>query len=241
MRCVIVIPARMGSTRFPGKPLADLCGKPMVQWVFEAAMRADVAEKVVIATPDVEILDACQSFGAAGVLTSHEAPTGTDRIAEVAEKLVADVYVNVQGDEPLIFPETIAACAQPMLDRAELEMSSVYTWATPDEWDQPAVVKVVTDREGFALYFSRYPIPFPRAERRSPVKKHVGVYAYRREALRRFSTWPQADIEISESLEQLRFLDRGVRIFMAEAQGTELAVDTPEQAEEVRRILAVRA
>lgn len=241
MRCVIVIPARMGSTRFPGKPLADLCGKPMVQWVFEAAMRASVAEKVVIATPDVEILDACQAFGAEGVLTSHEAPTGTDRIAEVAEKLVADVYVNVQGDEPLIFPETIAACAQPMLDRPELEMSSVYTSASPDEWDQPAVVKVVTDREGFALYFSRYPIPFPRAERRSPVKKHVGVYAYRREALRRFSTWPQADIEVSESLEQLRFLDRGVRILMAEAPGTELAVDTPEQAEEVRRILAARA
>ena len=238
MRCAIVIPARMASTRFPGKPLCDLLGKPMLQWVYEAAMRSGVATDVVVATPDNEIVEACSKFGCRAIFTSINHQSGTDRIAEVAESLVAEVYINVQGDEPLISQETIKACAKPLLDRSELEMSSCFTDCPEDEVENPAAVKVVLDHAGFALYFSRYPIPYPRNPRSSSVKKHIGIYGFRRETLKRFSAWQQADIERTESLEQLRFLYQGVRIFMSEGQETPVAVDTPEQADLARQYLA---
>jgi 3-deoxy-manno-octulosonate cytidylyltransferase (CMP-KDO synthetase) len=230
----------MGSTRFPGKPLVDLMGKPMVQWVVEAARRAEVADRVVVATPDEEIFEACRAFGAEAVMTRNDHPTGTDRIAEVSEHLPAEVYVNVQGDEPLIRPESIRACAAPLLGDPAIPMGSVYSECPAEEAENPAVVKVVTDLQGFALYFSRFAIPFPRTERPAPLKKHVGIYAYRREVVQAFSRWPQSPLERAESLEQLRFMENGVRIRMSEGAGSELAVDTPEQAEEVRRLLASR-
>lgn len=241
MRCAIVIPARMGSTRFPGKPLADLMGKPMVQWVWEAAHASQIAERVIVATPDSEIVDACAGFGAEAMLTSHDHVTGTDRIAEVALAVEADVYVNVQGDEPLMRAESIRACADPLLADASIQMGSVYCECADDEFDNPAVVKVVTDEAGFALYFSRFAIPFPRNPRVTPVKKHIGLYAFRREPLLAFAGWPMSPLESAESLEQLRFMHHGVRIFMAPGAGTELAVDTPEQADEVRAILRARS
>ena len=240
MRCVIVIPARMGSTRFPGKPLCDLLGKPMVQWVYEAAHASRVADQVLVATPDEEILEACVGFGAEAVLTRADHPSGTDRIAEVSRNFDADVFVNVQGDEPLVRPETIAACAQPLLDRPEIQMGSVFSECGQEELEDPSVVKVVTDREGFALYFSRHPIPFPRNDRVTAVKKHVGIYAYGKGPLQAFANWSMGDLERAESLEQLRFMENGVRIFMARGAGSELAVDTPEQAEQVRQILLAR-
>jgi 3-deoxy-D-manno-octulosonate cytidylyltransferase len=239
-RCVIVIPARMGSTRFPGKPLCDLLGKPMVQWVFEAAVQANVSDRVVIATPDEEIMERSKAFGAEAILTGNDHVTGTDRVAEVARKIPAEVFVNVQGDEPLIRPDSIKACADPLLADAKLEMASVYSDCPEDEYDEPSVVKVVTDNDGFALYFSRYPIPFPRNTRVITVKKHVGLYSYRGEVLERFSRWPVGRLEQAETLEQLRFMENGVRIFMAPGASTELAVDTPEQAETVRQILSTR-
>lgn len=235
-----MIPARMGSTRFPGKPLADLCGKPMVAWVAEAAEASGVAETVIVATPDQEIREACASMGIEAVLTSHECPTGTDRIAEVAETVVADVYVNVQGDEPLVAPASIAACAHPLLEDASIEMGSVFGDLGEGEEDDPNVVKVVTGLDGFALYFSRYPVPFARNPRVEPLKKHVGLYAYRRGALQEFSNWGQTPLEIAESLEQLRFLEHGVRIKMSKGEATPVAVDTPEQAEAVRVLLQQR-
>lgn len=237
MRSAIVIPARMGSTRFPGKPLCDLLGKPMVQWVWEAARASGVGDQVLVATPDQEIVDRCQSFGAEAVLTRADHETGTDRIAEVAEKIQADVYVNVQGDEPLIQPSSIRACAEPLLEDSRIQMGSVYCECHPSEHANPAVVKVVTDLAGYALYFSRFPIPYERNPRPAQVKKHIGLYAYRREALLGFAGWPMGALERAESLEQLRFMENGVRIYMAPGAGTELAVDTPEQAEEVRRLL----
>ncbi len=240
MQCAIVIPARMASTRFPGKPLADLCGKPMVQWVYEAAVRAEVAEEVVIATPDAEIISAAQRFGARAISTRLDHPSGTDRIAEVAQSLVADFYVNVQGDEPLIDPATIQACAQPLIDDPVVEMASVYADCPEEEIDNPAVVKVVTSLAGDALYFSRHPIPYPRNPKLGPVKKHIGIYAYGRPVLMRFAQWEPTPLEQTESLEQLRFLENGVRIRMAAGKGSPLAVDTPEQAEEVRRLLGQR-
>jgi 3-deoxy-D-manno-octulosonate cytidylyltransferase len=240
MRCLVVIPARMGSTRFPGKPLCDLLGKPMVRWVWEAAQASGVADRVVVATPDEEIVQACRSFGAEALLTRHDHPTGTDRIAEVAEQIAAEVYVNVQGDEPLIRPASIAACAQTLLNSGRAQVGSVYCECLPEEEDNPAVVSVALDREGYALYFSRWPLPYPRNARSRPVNKHIGLYAYTRQALRGFASWEPTPLEIAESLEQLRFLEHGFRIRMAPAEGSELAVDTLEQAEEVRRILGAR-
>ena len=228
----------MGSVRFPGKPLVDLCGKPMVQWVYEAAQASGVADNVVVATPDPEIVDAVAHFGAWAVTTAPDHPTGTDRIAEVARNLDAEIYINVQGDEPLIRPESIAACAQVLLDDDSAELSSVYAECAEDELDDPSVVKVATDLEGWALTFSRYPLPFPRQPRREPVKKHVGLYGYRKDPLIAFATWSQTPLEFAESLEQLRFLEHGYRFKMARAEATPVAVDTPEQAEQVRRILA---
>lgn len=232
---LIVIPARMASTRFPGKPLVDLGGKPMVQWVVEAARASGAAERVIVATPDDEILRACEGFGAEAVRTRLDHPSGTDRLAEVAEGIKADVYVNVQGDEPLVPPETICACAAPLLADPSVEMGSVCAPCPEEEWDNPAVVKVATALNGDALYFSRHAIPYPRAER--TVKKHLGLYAFRRDVLLRFATWAPSPLERAESLEQLRFLENGVRIRMSEGQGSAVAVDTPEQAEQVREVL----
>lgn len=233
----IVIPARMGSTRFPGKPLVDLCGKPMVQWVYERSIEANVTDQVLVATPDQEIFDACQAFGAQAILTSPNHPTGTDRIAEVAQTVFADVYINVQGDEPLIDIETIRAISKPFEDH-NVAMASVFSECPDDEADNPAVVKVVTDKHGNALYFSRHAIPFPRATRQAPLKKHIGIYAYRRQVLMEYPSWEQTPLEVTESLEQLRFLENGIGIRMVQGRGSVVSVDTPEQADEVRKLLA---
>lgn len=238
--CAIVIPARMGSTRFPGKPLVDLMGKPMVQWVVERARAAEITDRILVATPDDEILAACNKFGAEAVRTRADHPSGTDRLAEIAQWLDVEVFVNVQGDEPLIRPETIRAAAQPLLEDSHVSLGSVWSECPDDEIDQSAVVKVVTDLEGNALYFSRHAIPFPRSPRTVPVKKHVGIYAYRRDLLLQFATWSMTPLEQAESLEQLRFLENGVRMRMSHGHGSELAVDTPEQAERVRELLAGR-
>ena len=239
MTSVLVIPARMASTRFPGKPLVDLGGKPMLQWVVEAARASKVAERVLVATPDEAILAACEGFGVEVVRTRIDHPSGTDRLAEVAETIEADVYVNVQGDEPLVPPETIRACAAPLLADPSIEMGSICAPCPEEEWDNPAVVKVVTATNGDALYFSRCSIPYPRGVR--AVKKHLGLYAFRRDVLRRFATWPVSPLERAESLEQLRFLENGVRIRMSLGEGSAVAVDTPEQAEQVRGMLQARS
>jgi 3-deoxy-manno-octulosonate cytidylyltransferase (CMP-KDO synthetase) len=228
----------MASTRFPGKPLCDLMGKPMIQWVYERSVASKVGEAVVVATPDPEIVEACRKFGAEAILTRMDHPSGTDRIAEVSESIPAEVYINVQGDEPLIRPESIRSCAEPLLADSYVMMGSVYGHCLPEEEENPAVVKVVTDWSGYALYFSRHAIPFPRNARREPLKKHVGIYAYRHDVLQSFARWSPSPLEETESLEQLRFLEHGVKIKMSLGEGSELAVDTPEQAEEVRRLLS---
>jgi 3-deoxy-D-manno-octulosonate cytidylyltransferase len=236
MRCLLVIPARMASTRFPGKPLCDLLGKPMIQWVAEAAVAADVADWILVATPDQEIVDACVSFGVKAVLTRLDHPSGTDRIVEVAERYPADLYVNVQGDEPLIEPESIRALAEPMLANEFFEVGTLFCACPESEIENPAVVKLVKSEAGKALYFSRYPIPFARNPRQA-IYKHIGLYAYRRPALEAFAKRGPTQLEVTEGLEQLRFLELGFNIQVFEGSPSGLAVDTPEQAEEVRRIL----
>ncbi len=227
----------MASTRFPGKPLVDLCGKPMIQWVVEAARASTVSERIIVASPDQEILDSCRVFDCEAILTSDQHTSGTDRIAEVAEKVMADLFVNVQGDEPLISPTTIKSCADVAMAHPNADMSSIYCSCTPDEEDNPAVVKVVTDLNEFALYFSRFAIPYIRGTQGVKLKRHVGIYSYRREPLLAFQSWPPSPLEQAESLEQLRFLENGKRIKMAYGEASAMAVDTPEQAESVRGIL----
>jgi 3-deoxy-manno-octulosonate cytidylyltransferase (CMP-KDO synthetase) len=240
MNFVVVIPARMASTRCPGKPLRMLAGKPMVQWVYEAAVKATLPKRVLVATPDTEIVEATKAFGGEAILTSSGHTTGTDRIAEVATKIDADAYLNVQGDEPLIDPVSIDTCLEPIAKEGAV-MASVYDWASEDDLANPNVVKVVTDPSGRALYFSRSAIPFTRSQSGLRTKKHVGLYAYTGSALRNFAGWEPTPLERTEVLEQLRFLENGVEIRMSYAPGTALSVDTPEQADEAARLLSARS
>ncbi|RYG70555.1 3-deoxy-manno-octulosonate cytidylyltransferase [bacterium] len=232
---------RMASTRFPGKPLTPLLGRPMIQWVVEAAEQAALGADVVVATPDVEIAEVARDFGAEVEMTSIDHPSGTDRIAEVASRRVADLYVNVQGDEPLIDPRTIAACAAPLLVNDRVEMSSCWVSLDADHAGDPSMVKVVLAENGEALYFSRSPIPHPRDAAHAVYRKHLGIYAYRRETLARFATWPTTALERAEGLEQLRFLEHGVRIRMAHGFESGLAVDLPEHAAQVEALLRERS
>ena len=209
----------------------------MIQWVYERSVAAGVSDTVLVATPDQEIIAACATFGAQAILTSATHPTGTDRIAEVAEQIVADVYINVQGDEPLIDIATIRAIIRPF-ENESVVMASVFSECPEDESENPAVVKVVTNLHGDALYFSRHAIPYPRNPRSQPLKKHIGIYAYRRSVLMEYPNWSQTPLELSESLEQLRFLENGISIRMVEGRGSVVSVDTPEQADEVRKLLA---
>ncbi|MBS1719729.1 MAG: 3-deoxy-manno-octulosonate cytidylyltransferase [Armatimonadetes bacterium] len=240
MNGLIVIPARMASTRFPGKPLVDLCGRPMLQWVVDAARGCQLGDNVLVATPDDEVLDYCRAQGIDCERTSISHPSGTDRIAEISTRRPADFYINVQGDEPLLNPGDIDACITPFLEDPSVEMASLWAVCPEDEESNPAVVKVVLDLSGNALYFSRHAIPFPRNPRQVPLRKHLGLYGYRKSALDRFATWSPSPLELTESLEQLRFLENGVKIKMVEGKGSAMAVDTPEQAEQVRQILQNR-
>jgi len=237
MRCLIVIPARMGSTRFPGKPLVQIAGKPMVQWVYERAVASDVADQVVIATPDQEIIDACAEFGAWAEHTSDSHVSGTDRVAEVATRIEAEYYLNVQGDEPLVSPLSIRACAEALFDDPQAMVGSVMTPCSDEEAQHTSVVKVACDLKHYALYFSRSEIPYPRNPRMAPLYKHVGLYCYGREAVRQFSTWSATPLELTEGLEQLRFLEHGYRIKMALGESSGPAVDEPGHVEAVLRAM----
>lgn len=240
VKTVIVIPARMGSTRFPGKPLVHLAGKPMVEWVYRAALAAECADEVVIATPDQEILDAAKTFGAPAVLTRQDHPSGTDRLAEVAESVSADVYVNLQGDEPLIDSATIRACAKALQASSSADASSVYAECSESELDEPSAVKVVLRSDETALYFSRFSLPYPRNPRELPVWKHIGIYAYRPETLRMFVALGPSPLELTEGLEQLRLLENGLQIQMVKGVASPISVDTPEQAVTANELLLLR-
>lgn len=246
MRVTVVIPTRYASTRFPGKPLADLCGKPMIQWVCEGASRCSLVDKVLVATDDVRIAEAVTAFGGLPVMTRADHPTGTDRLAEVAAGLDSELIVNVQGDEPLIDPAMIEAAVRPLLADPSIPMGTLKTPLTSlEEFHNPNVVKVVTDRQGFALYFSRAPIPHPRdfskelatRWRELATAKHVGLYVYRRDFLLAFPQLPPTPLEEQEKLEQLRALEHGHRIFVAETAMGVQGVDTPEDLERVRKLL----
>jgi 3-deoxy-manno-octulosonate cytidylyltransferase (CMP-KDO synthetase) len=238
MRVEAIIPARYGSQRLAGKPLADICGKPMVRWVYERASAAALVDAVTVATDDERVARAVESFGGSVVMTSAAHASGTDRVAEAASMTDAEIIVNVQGDEPFITPEAIDAAVAPLMEDQAME---VCTLKTPirdmDEYRDPNVVKVVTDSRGYALYFSRSPIPHARvpfdAAGLKPFK-HIGLYVFRRGSLMRFSSLGPARIEACESLEQLRALYNGMGIRVVETAYDQVSVDTPDDLERAR-------
>jgi 3-deoxy-manno-octulosonate cytidylyltransferase (CMP-KDO synthetase) len=223
-----VIPTRMGAVRFPGKPLADIAGRPLIRWVYDAATSCSVLDRVVVATPDQEIVDVVHAFGGEAVLTSPHHPTGTDRVAEVAASSSADVVVNVQGDQPFGTSDMLEQLVAPFATGAGVQMTTLGAPLPPDL--DPAdgnVVKVVCDRNGDALYFSRSPIPYYRTPGPAPVLHHLGLYAFTREFLGVYQTLAPTPLELCEGLEQLRVLEHGYRIRVSRTDAPAIEVNTP--------------
>ena len=236
-----VVPARWASTRFPGKPLAEIAGRPMIEWVVEGTRRATRLSRVVVATDDARIADACASAGIDAVMTSPDHATGTDRLAEVAASIDEPLVVNVQGDEPLIEGFVIDAAVAALDDAPDTPMSTVVHAAKPDALGDPNRVKVVLDRSGHALYFSRAPIPHARDGGDAPVWQHVGLYVYRRDFLLALQRLPQTELERLEALEQLRVLEHGHRIRCAIVDGWHsVPVDVPDDVAVVEAALRRR-
>ena len=238
MRSICVIPARYSSTRLPGKPLKDICGVPMICRVWQRASRAASVDEVIVATDDERILQAVEKFSGRAMMTRTDHKTGTDRLAEVAEKFPdADIIVNVQGDEPLIEPNLIDELVAEFADDDKLQMATVATELTDaDEMHNPNNVKVVVDRAGNALYFSRSLIPYPRNAGKSKVFKHIGIYAYRRNFLLAYAKMEPTPLEQSESLEQLRALENGFKIRVIKSSCRFVGVDTEEDLQLVNKI-----
>jgi 3-deoxy-manno-octulosonate cytidylyltransferase (CMP-KDO synthetase) len=242
MRIVGLIPARLAATRLPNKPLADIAGKTMIQHVYERTRQAAGVSAVAIATPDEAVAEAVAAFGGQAVMTSAEHRSGTDRLAEAATVLglaPEDIVINIQGDEPLLEPAAIEAVVAPLLEDVALPMSSLMCPCPKVDLDNPACVKVVTALNGDALYFSRARLPFARNPTGGAiVMQHVGLYAYRRHFLATFAALPPTPLEQTEGLEQLRVLENGYRIRMVRVETAPVGVDTPEDLERARRLLA---
>lgn len=237
-KVAVIIPARMASTRFPGKPLVDILGKPMVRWVYEKALKASGVSDVLVATCDESIVQAVKSFGGNAIITSDKHTSGTDRIAEASAAIDADIIVNVQGDEPMMDPANISLVAKTLELDPEASMASLMYPVSKEEAEDPNLVKVVVTNSNRALYFSRSPIPYQRKPLDDiPMFGHAGIYAYRPDFLRTFSQLSPTPLERSESLEQLRALEHGYIIAMAVIKSRPVGVDTPEDLDRVKEIL----
>lgn len=236
MRAIAVIPARLASTRLPRKMLRDVAGQPLIGRVYQAVRSSAVLDDVIVATDSDEIIAVCRSQGWKAEMTSAEHRSGTERVHEISQSVAADVYLNVQGDEPMTRPEHIAALLELMKDPA-VQVGTLKTAAASADIDNPAAVKVVTDSTGRALYFSRATIPYDRDGARPKYFKHLGIYAYRKPALDRFVALPESGLERSERLEQLRFLENGIPIYVAETAYDSVGVDTEEDLQRVENIL----
>jgi 3-deoxy-manno-octulosonate cytidylyltransferase (CMP-KDO synthetase) len=238
---VVVIPARFQSTRLPGKALADIAGEPMIVHVYRRALDTPDVDAVIVATDDHRIAAAVESAGGIACLTSAGHRTGTERVAEVAAALDCEIVINLQGDEPLIHPETIRATIEPLARDPSLEMTTVCRAITDvNEVADPNVVKVVRDTRGMALYFSRSPIPHLRGAR-PKLWKHFGIYGYRKSFLLQLARLAPTPLEEAESLEQLRALEHGYRIYTAITEHDSIGVDTPEDLDRARRLLTSSA
>jgi 3-deoxy-manno-octulosonate cytidylyltransferase (CMP-KDO synthetase) len=241
---IAVIPARYASTRLPGKPLVEIAGKPMIQRVWERARQAKRVSRVIVATDDERIVKAVEAFGGEARMTRADHRSGTERIAEVAAHVAAAVYVNVQGDEPVIEPASIDAAVEALLSDDAAQVATIAVpIAAPADIVDPNVVKVVLDFDENALYFSRAPVPWVRdSEHRVHARhlKHLGLYVYRREALLEFPTLPQGELERLEQLEQLRWLENGWKIRVAEVEHDSVSVDVAEDVARVEKLIAGR-
>lgn len=237
MKVLCVIPARYASTRLPGKPLKDIAGKPMICRVYDRASEAEKIAAAIVATDDKRIYEAVRQHGGKAVMTRKDHPTGTDRLAEVAEKYPdVDLIINVQGDEPLIEPSLIDELAAAFEEDAALQMATVCTEIQDkEEQENPNNVKVVMDKNGYALYFSRSLMPYPR-HAGTPVYKHIGIYAYKRDFLLRYAKMEETPLEHAESLEQLRALENGYRIKVIKTPYRFVGVDTEEDLAKVNEI-----
>lgn len=237
MKNIVIIPARLAATRLPNKPLIDLCGKPMIQWVYESASKAKSIDEVFVATCDQQIIDVVETFGGKAIFTSDKHTSGTDRIAEAVSNMDAKVIVNVQGDEPLIDPNSIDIAVD-CLEKGNADIASLMYSINKEQAMDSNMVKVVVDVNGFALYFSRSPIPYYRKQTETiNYWGHVGLYVYRKESLLTFASLKPTPLEQIESLEQLRALENGLKIKMAAIAEKSIGVDTAEDVDEVCRRL----
>jgi 3-deoxy-manno-octulosonate cytidylyltransferase (CMP-KDO synthetase) len=242
MQTIAFIPSRYDSTRFPGKPLAPIAGRPMIQYVYQCALSCPDISDVFVTTDDERILECVKGFGGKAIMTMKKHPSGTDRIAEAVQNLDLgkdDLIVNIQGDQPLFEPSVISEMIAPLIEDGDIPMSTLkYRIRDETEVENSNIVKVVTDKRGFALYFSRCPIPFFRDSKSGEVHyKHLGFYAFRRDFLIEFSRLPSGDLEASEKLEQLRALEHGFRIRVVETGHNSVEVDTPQDIKKVEEII----
>jgi 3-deoxy-manno-octulosonate cytidylyltransferase (CMP-KDO synthetase) len=236
MKIIAVIPARYASTRFPGKPLADLCGKPMIWWVYNQVKKVSRIDEVYVATDDERIADVCNNYGFSVIMTSANHNTSTERVNEVAEKVDADIYICINGDEPLISPKVIEAIIPESADNfyAANLMTAINE---SSEVIDNTNIKVVTDSCGFALFMSRSPIPYPKASLKYKYYKHLGVLAYTKEALDFVANTPKGFNERIEDINELRFIENQKQLYMVEVDASSISVDTPKDLIEVREIM----
>jgi 3-deoxy-manno-octulosonate cytidylyltransferase (CMP-KDO synthetase) len=237
MKIAAVIPARLASVRLPRKMLREIQGKPLAVWVYQAVRSSPVLDDVIIATDSAEILEACKKHSCKARMTSDKHRSGTERVHEISQLIEADVYINVQGDEPMIRASHIEALAELMKD-AETPVGTLKTPAATGEIANPNAVKVVTDLNGRALYFSRSTVPYDRDGSQPKYFKHLGIYAYRKPWLERFVSLPESSLERAERLEQLRFLENGIPIYVAETKYDSIGVDTEEDFLRVTKLLS---
>ncbi len=237
VKAIAIIPARLASTRLSRKVLREIDGRPMLSYVYAAARACSQLQDVIVATDSEEIALVCCENGWSHRLTSPQHRSGTERVHEVAQAIDADVYVNVQGDEPLARREHLEVLLR-LMENEAVEVGTLKTLCSQEDVSNPNAVKVVTALDGRALYFSRAAIPFDRERsRQAPYYKHLGIYAYRKPALDAFCSWPESELERSERLEQLRFLDHGIAIHVAETLFDTVGVDTEEDLRRVAKIL----
>lgn len=245
MKIIAVIPARYESSRFPGKPLADINGKLMIELVYHQVLKVKEISEVFVATDDDRIMNACKERGVQAIMTSKEHRTGTDRLGEVASRIPADVYVNVQGDEPMIEPDNIRTVIEPFLEGKKVDVTNLMSKITnPIELHNPTVVKVVTNNECVGVFLSRSPIPFPKGSIEYDYFKQLGVYAFTKEALLFFSEYGKkhgkAKIESVEDVEILRFIENGYKVIYRAVESSSLSVDTQKDLEKVRNIMKLQ-
>ena len=245
MKTIAIIPARYESSRFPGKPLADICGKPMLYWVYQNAKAVKMLSEVYVATDSEKILEVCGHYGMKCIMTSSDCLTGTDRVAEAAKELKADVFINIQGDEPLLEPETISKALEPFLEDNDVQITNLMTRITnPVDLVNANVPKVIIDESGMGLFLTRASAPYPKGSLEVDYFKQVCVYGFRPSALKFFGDYGRAKgkakIEKIEDIEILRFIENGYRIKYIEVQSETVAVDTPKDLKRVRVLMDKR-